>query len=108
MKRIAFSCEDNQGLQSDMSMHFGRCPHFTLVDVEGDEIKEVQVVANPAFENHVPGVVPKFISEQKATVRVLPTDSSWFGITYPQDREAVVTSIRKLIDEGVYPESLWG
>jgi predicted Fe-Mo cluster-binding NifX family protein len=70
MKRIAFSCENDQGLQSEMSMHFGRCPHFTLVDVEGKEVKEIKVVANPAFSNHVPGVVPKFISEQNVNVMV--------------------------------------
>ncbi len=70
MKRIAFSCEDNQGLQSEMSMHFGRCPHFTLVDVEGTEIKEVKVVGNPAYNNHVHGVVPTFIHEQSANVMV--------------------------------------
>ncbi len=28
MKRIAFSCEDKNGLNSEMSMHFGRCPVF--------------------------------------------------------------------------------
>ncbi len=70
MKKIAFSCEDDKGLQAEMSMHFGRCPHFTMVDVDGSEIKKVTVVANPSFENHVPGVVPSFISEQKADVMI--------------------------------------
>ena len=70
MKRIAFACENDQGMQADMSMHFGRCPYFTLVDVEEKEIKAVTVVENPAFTNHVPGVVPQFISEQKADVMI--------------------------------------
>ena len=70
MKRIAFSCEDQNGLSSEMSMHFGRCPFFTLVDVEEGKMTNTQVVANPAFENHVPGVVPKFISEQKVNVMI--------------------------------------
>ncbi len=68
MKRIAFACEDNGGLKSQMSMHFGRCPYYTLVDVEGGAIKAVEVVENPYFENHSPGVVPPFISSQKAQV----------------------------------------
>ena len=70
MKRIAFSCEDENGLNSEMSMHFGRCPFFTLVDVEDGKMTNAQVIANPAFENHVPGVVPKFINDQQANVMV--------------------------------------
>ena len=70
MKRIAFSCEDRKGLASEMSMHFGRCPHFAIVDVEEGQIKQVQMVDNPAFTNHVPGVVPTFINEQKANVMI--------------------------------------
>ena len=70
MKRIAFSCEDGRGLQSEMSMHFGRCSHYTLVDVEGADIKKVQVIDNPYFNNHVPGVVPGFIHEQGADVMI--------------------------------------
>jgi len=70
MKRIAFSCEDKNGLNSEMSMHFGRCPFFTLIDVEEGKMTNAQVVANPAFENHVPGAVPEFIRGQKVNVMI--------------------------------------
>jgi len=70
MKRIAFSCETNQGLQSEMSGHFGRCPYYVIVDIDGQEIKKVQVIDNPYFTNHVPGVVPQFISSQKVNVMI--------------------------------------
>ena len=70
MKRIAFSCEDKNGLNSEMSMHFGRCPFFTLIDVEEGKMTNAQVVANPAFENHVPGAVPKFIRDQNVNVMI--------------------------------------
>jgi predicted Fe-Mo cluster-binding NifX family protein len=70
MKRIAFSCETNQGLQSEMSGHFGRCPYFALIDVEGTEVKNVQIVDNPYFNNHVPGVVPQFISSLKVNIMI--------------------------------------
>ena len=42
-----------------------------------------------------------------ARVRVLPGGGPWFGVTYKQDREVVVRSIRELIDGGAYPEHLW-
>ena len=70
MKRIAFSCEDNGGLESQMSMHFGRCPYYVLVDVEGETIKHVETVANPYFNQHTPGVVPRFIHSQNANVMI--------------------------------------
>ncbi len=42
-----------------------------------------------------------------ASVRLLETDAKWFGVTYKEDRPKVVEAIRKLIDEGKYPERLW-
>jgi len=68
MIRIAFASEENNGLESQMSMHFGRCPFYVLVDVEGKEIKKVEVVENPYYNNHTPGVVPYFINSQNAKV----------------------------------------
>lgn len=70
MKRIAFASEDNTGLKAQMSMHFGRCPYYTFVNVEGAEIIGVEVVENPYFTNHTPGVVPHFINTQKANVMI--------------------------------------
>jgi predicted Fe-Mo cluster-binding NifX family protein len=35
MKRIAFACETNLGLQAEMSAHFGRCPYYAIVDIDG-------------------------------------------------------------------------
>ena len=43
-----------------------------------------------------------------ATVRVLHTKDSWFGVTYPEDLPDVKAAIAKLKAEGVYPEKLWG
>lgn len=62
--RIAVSTETNAGLDAPVAGHFGRCPFFTLVDLEGEQIQAVQVVANPFFPNHEPGQVPGFISRQ--------------------------------------------
>jgi len=70
VKRIALACEDNQGLDGQISQHFGRCPYYLLVDVEGDEVKKAEVVNNPYYNNHVPGKVPQFISEQAVNVMI--------------------------------------
>lgn len=66
--RIAISAQTNNGLNSEVAQHFGRCPFFALVDLEGDEIKNVQVVDNPFLGGHQVGQVPGFIKDQKADV----------------------------------------
>jgi predicted Fe-Mo cluster-binding NifX family protein len=68
--RIALSIDTNQGLDSVLSHHFGRCPYFLLADVEGREVKKVEAVANPFFQQHEPGQVPGFIHEQGANVMI--------------------------------------
>lgn len=70
MKRICFACDDDRGLNAEMSAHFGRCPFYTLVDVNGTEIERVNVIKNPYFNNHIPGQVPVFIKEQDANVMI--------------------------------------
>ena len=37
--RIAVSSESNQGLESSVSAHFGRCPYYVIVDVEDGTVK---------------------------------------------------------------------
>jgi predicted Fe-Mo cluster-binding NifX family protein len=66
--RIAISAESKDGLDSPVSHHFGRCPFFVLVDVEGLEIKAVTSVENPFYAAHSPGQVPGFIKSQRANV----------------------------------------
>ncbi len=65
---IAISSESNQGLDSAVSAHFGRCPFFTLAEVEGEEITCVRAVENPYFGAHQPGQVPGYIHELGANV----------------------------------------
>jgi len=70
MKRIALACDDNQGLDGQISQHFGRCPYYLIVDVDGDEIVKTDTIANPYYTQHTPGMVPKFINEQGAHVMI--------------------------------------
>jgi predicted Fe-Mo cluster-binding NifX family protein len=68
MMRIAISTDSDQGLDSPVSPHFGRCPYFVLVDVDGREVSGVQAVPNPYYPAHEPGQVPAFIHSQGAGV----------------------------------------
>ena len=49
----------------------------------------------------------ELIREGRATVRVLETPDRWFGVTYREDKDAVVARIRALVQAGEYPASLW-
>lgn len=55
----------------------------------------------------VPIEVDKLVNEKKCTVRVLETDSKWFGMTYAEDVDAVKASLKSYVDNGIYPEKLW-
>lgn len=66
--RIAVSADSSTGLDSLISAHFGRCPFFILVDVEGQDITQIKVVDNPYYGHHEPGQVPAFIHSQGAQV----------------------------------------
>ena len=55
----------------------------------------------------IPDVLSSAISDGYATVEVLPTTAKWIGVTYKEDTEPVVKALRKMIEEGEYPENLW-
>jgi hypothetical protein len=58
-------------------------------------------------ECYVPFVVDHLIQTGQADVKVLPTSSKWFGVTYPEDKATVVGSIAELTAAGDYPSPLW-
>ena len=72
-------------------------PEFLASRKEGD-IKS---------EYLLPQVIDRLVSEGKARVKVLETPDKWFGVTYKEDKQAVIDSLRALIASGAYPEKLY-
>jgi NDP-sugar pyrophosphorylase family protein len=62
---------------------------------------------NPKAEFFIPLVGDHLIRTNKAEVRVIPTSSQWFGVTYKEDKPIVQESIDQLVKDGTYPENLW-
>ena len=58
-------------------------------------------------EYFLPAVVSDLLGEEKATVAVLTSVDKWYGVTYKEDKPVVVAAIRKMKEEGRYPEHLW-
>ena len=58
-------------------------------------------------ELYIPTVVNALVEARKERCKVLRTTSSWFGVTYREDRPRVVESVRALIASGEYPAKLW-
>jgi dTDP-glucose pyrophosphorylase len=58
-------------------------------------------------ECYAPKVVDDLIKAGRADVKVLESNDSWFGVTYPEDKADVVASIRALVASGAYPQNLW-
>ena len=66
--RIAVSADDRNDLDSVVSPHFGRCPHYILVDLEGQKVRAIEAVDNPYYGQHAPGAVPGFIHSHGVNV----------------------------------------
>ena len=64
-------------------------------------------INTPKSEFFIPLAVDALINSGEATVKVLDTDSKWFGVTYAADRPGVVEKLAALHAAGHYPESMF-
>ena len=72
-------------------------PNFLASLTEGDVKSEYLL----------PAVIDAMVREGRATVKVIPTRDRWFGVTYREDKEAVVNAFKALYSEGVYQTDLY-
>ncbi|MEZ4909116.1 MAG: sugar phosphate nucleotidyltransferase [Saprospiraceae bacterium] len=63
--------------------------------------------SNPTSEYYIPVLIDLLIKNNEAEVRVLSSDSEWFGVTYKEDKPFVMEKLENLIESGVYPKKLW-
>ena len=69
-----------------------------LRGIQGNELKA---------EYLLPSIVDELIKDGTAQVTVLDTSDKWFGVTYQEDKEAVKTALKRLVEQGIYPEKLF-
>ena len=103
---------DDQPLAENapVSMNFfGFTPDYFAHSAEGfkEFLASDDVKTNLKAEFFIPLMVNKLVASGDARLKVLSTTAQWFGVTYKEDKPALVAKIEKLIEEGVYPRNLW-
>jgi choline kinase len=63
--------------------------------------------SDPKAECYIPVAIGEMIALGQATLKVLPTDAEWFGVTYREDKPQVMRALKRLHTEDVYPIPLW-
>ena len=57
-------------------------------------------------EYFLPAIVQQMLTEGRATMKVLTSPDKWYGVTYAADKPVVVAALKKMTEDGVYPEKL--
>lgn len=98
----------NPNVYVSMNM-WGLTPNF--IEELGIGFKEffrMAVRENPLCAEYLlPNVISSMLRDGCCTVKLLPTNDSWFGITYKEDKDVVRDSFKRLIDAGVYRAELY-
>jgi len=105
-------CDDDQQPKelpktSNVSMNFW-CFHTSIFPYTERLFKEflAREIDKPKSEFFIPIVADQFIKEG-GVVKIIPTTSQWFGVTYKEDAPAVERSLNTLVKNGEYPMRLW-
>ena len=96
-------------VESPVSMNmWGLRPDFFQILVDGfEEFLSMTDEENLKAEYLLPTIIGELLGEGKLAVKVLKSGDKWFGVTYKEDKDAVVSAVRGLVDAGVYPEKLF-
>ena len=64
-------------------------------------------LSDPKAEALLPVAASEIIKNGEGKIKVFTSEESWFGMTYPEDKQVVKDELTKKIDSGYYPEKLW-
>ena len=95
--------------ESYVSMNmWGLTPEFIGLSDSGFRAFLSQLNGNDLTAEYLlPIYIGQLLQEKKVSVKVLPTSDKWFGVTYQEDKQAVIESIRELIRDGKYHADLF-
>lgn len=64
-------------------------------------------IQNPSAEFYIALLVSELIRQNLGKVNIIGGGTTWFGVTYKEDKEEVSGKIRALVNAGEYPQRLW-
>lgn len=99
------SLDKNSGIDLDtiVSMNMWGLTPSIFKRVEDDFVKFLKNIKNPLKDEfYIPSVIDNAIKEEGKNVKVLKTDEKWYGVTYREDKDEVVSAIKKFVSEGLY------
>lgn len=94
-------------LDSLVSMNFWCYPLEFLDVLRTGFPKFIKEMADAKKSEYLLPIIADGMLKEGTEFTVLPTDDQWFGVTYKEDKDFVVESFMKLIDEGVYKKDLY-
>lgn len=80
---------------------------FKTLEIGFQEFLKMNAENYQKAEYLLPTIVGNLLKQGEADVKVLKSNDQWFGVTYKEDKEAVVNSIKELVKEGIYPRKLF-
>ncbi len=88
---------------------WGFTPSFVTAAQEGfaDFLRQNLPVNPLKCEYYLPSVVSAALADGRAEVRVLTSTDKWYGVTYREDKPALMAALKAMTDAGTYPEGLW-
>lgn len=87
---------------------WGLHPQFIKVLDEGFVSFLSELQENDLTKEYLlPTIIGDLLKSEMIKVKVLNSKDKWFGVTYKEDKESVVNSIRELIDDGIYKKQLY-
>ena len=120
---------ETRGIEKKPEGIFAPDPHGHILQYTGDEIVSMNLfgfkpsvykylnmefrsflrekIGDLKAELDIPTSLDKFVKKGEITIQILRSNSRWFGVTYREDKPFVVESIRRMVDEGIYPEKLF-
>ncbi len=107
-------CKDSSGAELEVAMgsyvsmnFFGFTPdYFAKSWAYFAEFLSANI-SDLKSEFFIPLMASNVIERGMGEFRVLECDSSWFGVTFKEDKPEVIGKIEALIDSGKYPKTLW-
>lgn len=87
---------------------FGFTPTiFDVIEAEFPNFLSNNKELNETKEFLLPDVLGKMIDNNICNVKLIKTTGTWYGVTYKEDKDIVVSAIKKMISDQVYSDKLW-